>query len=91
VRRWCTIGAQPGLNALSATFYPTSLRSTGVGWGLGFGRIGAIVGPIIGGELLRRQWSGEQLFYAAAIPAAMAVLGTLALGRVMPGGPTERG
>jgi hypothetical protein len=31
------------------------------------------------------------LFYAAAIPAAMAVLGTLALGRVMPGGPTERG
>ena len=91
VAGWCTIGAQPGLNALSATFYPTSLRSTGVGWGLGFGRIGAIVGPIIGGELLRRQWSGEQLFYAAAIPAAMAVLGTLALGRVMPGGPTERG
>jgi AAHS family 4-hydroxybenzoate transporter-like MFS transporter len=80
---WCTIGAQPGLNALSATFYPTYLRSTGVGWGLGIGRIGAIVGPMIGGELMRRQWSGGELFYAAAIPAALAVAGTLALGRTI--------
>jgi AAHS family 4-hydroxybenzoate transporter-like MFS transporter len=77
---WCTIGAQPGLNALSATFYPTYLRSTGVGWGLGIGRIGAIVGPMIGGELMRRQWSGTGLFYAAAVPAVLAVAGTLALG-----------
>lgn len=83
VAGWCTIGAQPGLNALSATFYPTSLRSTGVGWGLGFGRIGAIVGPIIGGELIRRQWSGEQLFFAASIPALLAVAGTVLLGKAI--------
>jgi AAHS family 4-hydroxybenzoate transporter-like MFS transporter len=82
---WCTIGAQPGLNALSATFYPTYLRSTGVGWGLGIGRIGAIVGPMIGGELMRRQWSGTELFYAASVPAVLAVLGTLALGLAMKG------
>ncbi len=49
---WGVIGGQPGINALSATYYPTSLRSTGVGWGLGIGRIGAIVGPYLGGELL---------------------------------------
>jgi AAHS family 4-hydroxybenzoate transporter-like MFS transporter len=79
VAGWGSIGAQPGLNALSATFYPTYLRSTGVGWGLGFGRIGAIVGPIVGGELMRRQWSGVALCYAAAIPAAAAALGMLAM------------
>jgi AAHS family 4-hydroxybenzoate transporter-like MFS transporter len=78
---WCTIGAQPGLNALSATFYPTYLRSTGVGWGLGIGRIGAIAGPVIGGVLIGRNWSGADLFYAASIPGILAVVGTLALGR----------
>ena len=46
---WCVVGGQPGLNALSGTYYPTSMRSTGVGAGLGIGRIGAIVGPAIGG------------------------------------------
>jgi AAHS family 4-hydroxybenzoate transporter-like MFS transporter len=83
VAGWCTIGAQPGLNALSATFYPTSLRSTGVGWGLGVGRLGAIAGPMIAGALIGRQWSGTSLFYAAAVPAALAVVGTILLGRAM--------
>ena len=52
VAGWAIIGGQPGINALSATFYPTYLRSTGVGWGLGIGRTGAIVGPYLGGMLL---------------------------------------
>src|SRR5688572_5855894 len=52
VAGWAVIGGQPGINALSATFYPTYLRSTGVGWGLGIGRTGAIVGPYLGGLLL---------------------------------------
>ena len=43
---WCIVGGQPGLNALSASYYPTYLRSTGVGAGLGVGRLGAIVGPL---------------------------------------------
>jgi AAHS family 4-hydroxybenzoate transporter-like MFS transporter len=76
---WCVIGAQPGVNALAATFYPTYLRSTGIGWGLGIGRIGAIVGPIIGGELLRQQWSDTALFYAAASPAVISTLGMILL------------
>ncbi len=41
-------GAQAGLNALVAEFYPTAIRSTGVGWALGVGRIGSIVGPVLG-------------------------------------------
>ena len=74
VAGWCVVGGQPGINAFAATFYPTYLRSTGVGFGLGVGRIGAIVGPLIGGRLMAAQWTPQQLFWAAAIPATISTL-----------------
>src|SRR5262249_38284172 len=46
------IGTQYCMNALAASFYPTRLRSTGVGWALGIGSIGSIVGPVVGGIVL---------------------------------------
>jgi AAHS family 4-hydroxybenzoate transporter-like MFS transporter len=79
VAGWCVIGSQPGINALAATYYPTYLRSTGVGWGLGVGRVGAIVGPPIFGALMAQQWNTQQLFWAAAIPAAVTTLTMFAL------------
>jgi AAHS family 4-hydroxybenzoate transporter-like MFS transporter len=45
------VGAQIGMNALAAAIYPTAIRSTGVGWALGVGRIGSIIGPVAGGLL----------------------------------------
>ena len=45
-------GAQIGMNVLAASIYPTYVRSTGVGWALGIGRLGSILGPVIGGILL---------------------------------------
>jgi AAHS family 4-hydroxybenzoate transporter-like MFS transporter len=75
----CVIGSQPMLNALSATYYPTYLRSTGIGWGLGIGRIGAIVGPVLGGEFLALKWSIESIFYVAAIPALITAIAMFAL------------
>jgi AAHS family 4-hydroxybenzoate transporter-like MFS transporter len=82
---WCIVGGQPGLNALSSSYYPTYLRSTGVGAGLGIGRIGAIVGPMIGGALMAAQWSPQQLLWAAAvaptISTAVIVTLWLVLGR----------
>ena len=80
---WCVVGGQPGINALAGTFYPTSLRSTGVGWGLGVGRAGAIVGPVVGGEFMRRHWPTRDLFLAAAVPALVSTIAMLALRRVM--------
>jgi AAHS family 4-hydroxybenzoate transporter-like MFS transporter len=71
---WFIQGAQAGLNALSATFYPTSIRSTGIGWALGVGRLGSIVGPVLGGIMISREWSLRQIFFAGAIPALLAVL-----------------
>ena len=80
---WGVIGGQPGINALSATFYPTYLRSTGVGAGLGVGRTGAIIGPYLGGVLLAQQWTPQQLFWVAAVPAAVSTAVILTLRIVM--------
>jgi AAHS family 4-hydroxybenzoate transporter-like MFS transporter len=65
-------GAQAGLNALAAMFYPTLIRSTGVGWALGMGRIGSIIGPYIGGMLVAMQWGPQQIFTAGIVPAMIA-------------------
>jgi AAHS family 4-hydroxybenzoate transporter-like MFS transporter len=82
---WCIVGGQPGLNTLAAGYYPTALRSTGVGAGLGFGRLGAIVGPYAGGVLLGQHWSAQQLFWAAAVPAGISTIVMLILYTVLGG------
>lgn len=69
---WGIVGGQAGVNAMSATYYPTDLRATGVGAGLGMGRMGAIIGPFVAGQLLALHWSSEQLFLAAAVPALLS-------------------
>ena len=84
VSGWSVIGGQPGLNTLAAThFYPTYMRSTGVGWGLGIGRLGAIVGPIVGGQLMFQQLPNQTLFLIFAVPALISKLVMLALYFVM--------
>jgi AAHS family 4-hydroxybenzoate transporter-like MFS transporter len=73
------LAGPPMLNALAATWYPTDLRSTGVGAALGVGRFGAILGPLVASELVARHWSMEGLFRAAALPALLATLAAGAL------------
>lgn len=46
------LGIQSGINVIGALVYPTSLRANGSGWELGIGRIGSIVGPMVGGLLV---------------------------------------
>lgn len=76
------VGAQIGCNALAASVYPTAIRATGVGWALGVGRIGAIVGPLVGGMLLAAAWSPQNIILMAVIPALIASVAVLALGGV---------
>src|SRR5262245_38859159 len=83
VTGWCVIGGQPGMNAFAATFYPTYLRSTGLGWALGVGRIGAIVGPYIGGTMIGAKWTSQQLFLAAAVPAVVSAITLMILTKVV--------
>src|SRR5688572_6251935 len=68
------IGGQNASHALSSEFYPTRIRSTGVGWALGIGRIGSIVGPMVGGILLAQNTPMRDVFWAAVIPAILATL-----------------
>lgn len=74
---FCVLGGQSALNALATVFYPTTMRSTGAGWALGVGRLGSIVGPVIGGELMRLGWTSQSLLLAASVPAFLALLASL--------------
>lgn len=83
------VGGQAGVNALTGTYYPTPLRSTGLGAGLGVGRLGSIVGPLVAGVLLGRHWTSQQLFIAAAIPALISAFVMIAMHWVLKARPAE--
>jgi AAHS family 4-hydroxybenzoate transporter-like MFS transporter len=81
VAGFCVIGGQPAVNSLAASYYPTALRSTGIGWSLGIGRLGSIVGPVLGGHLIGLAWSPAALFMASAVPAVISAVTTFAMVR----------
>ena len=64
-----TVGANIVLSAYSATVYPTAIRSTGVGWVIGWGRIGAIAGALFGTALVAAGLTIEIAYVIAAVPA----------------------
>jgi AAHS family 4-hydroxybenzoate transporter-like MFS transporter len=64
----CVVGLQSLLNALSGMIYPDQIRSTGSGWALGVGRIGATIGPALGSSLDSLGLAKSQLFYLEAAP-----------------------
>lgn len=74
------VGGQFGLNALASSAYPTFMRSTGTGWALGIGRLGAITGPIIGGVLIALALPQQELFLFGALPM---LIGCLAIVRMV--------
>ena len=78
---FCVTGGQTASNAVAAGYYPTAIRSTGVGWCLGIGRVGSIVGPVLGGALLI--WAGaqvSQVFWFTGVPALIAMVSAFLAG-----------
>ncbi|HEJ7271158.1 TPA: aromatic acid/H+ symport family MFS transporter [Serratia marcescens] len=69
-----TIGTQIAMSSYVARFYPGTMTSTGLGWGLGIGRIGAILGPFIGGLLIDMNLTLQQNFIAFALPSLLAAV-----------------
>jgi AAHS family 4-hydroxybenzoate transporter-like MFS transporter len=63
-------GAMMSMGVLAAAFYPTNGRSTGIAWMYGIGRIGGILGPIVGGVLLRST-SGTYMFYLVVMATVL--------------------
>ncbi|OOS02271.1 MFS transporter, AAHS family, benzoate transport protein [Moraxella cuniculi DSM 21768] len=69
-----TIGSQILLYTFVAQYYPSAVRSTGMGWASGIGRVGAIVGPVLTGALLAYQLPHQMNFMAIAIPGIIAAI-----------------
>lgn len=77
-------GAQVGVNALAAAYYPTAIRATGVSWANAVGRTGSVLGSMVGGFLLSLGWDLTTVFSVAAGPlfiATAAMLIKASLGR----------
>jgi AAHS family 4-hydroxybenzoate transporter-like MFS transporter len=79
------IGAQAGLNSLVASSYPTSMRSTGIGWAGGIGRITSMIGPGLGGAMLAAGWGAWEIYTAIAAPLLVAALAMLIFHRMKAG------
>lgn len=71
---FCLNGANTGMNALSASYYPTQARATGSSWMHGVGRIGAILSAFAGAQMLSLGWSITDVFSFLAIPAVLTTL-----------------
>ncbi|WP_051891179.1 MFS transporter [Chryseobacterium sp. JM1] len=69
-----TIGTQILLYTYVAQFYPMDARSTGIGWASGVGRVGGIVGPLLGGYLISMNLPFQYNFLVFAIPGAIGAL-----------------
>jgi MFS transporter, AAHS family, 4-hydroxybenzoate transporter len=66
------VGATNGMLAVAAMLYPTPIRSTGIGWAMGVGRFGQLIGPIAVGWMLAAQLSRPSIFLAAAIACVVS-------------------
>jgi len=69
---FCVLGIQTGINVAGALVYPTSLRANGSGWELGVGRVGSIVGPLVGALFVGLPV--EQLYMWSSLPFAVGAV-----------------
>lgn len=69
-------GPQICLNYLAVIIYPTAVRATGIGWAIGLGRIGTILGAAAGGPLLD-QYGVRGFFLAMAVPLLLSAMAAM--------------
>jgi AAHS family 4-hydroxybenzoate transporter-like MFS transporter len=63
-----------GAIALAATYYPTAMRSSGVGWAMAMGRFGQVMSPLVIGLLLTLGWAPGPILAAMAVAPLLAGL-----------------
>jgi MFS transporter, AAHS family, 4-hydroxybenzoate transporter len=81
---FCLLGLVCGVLASAGAIYPTRVRSTGIGWTTGMGRLGGVAGPIVGGILVGLNLPLRQLYYVAAAPLVVGAIASLVLVWVSP-------
>jgi len=72
-----TLGTQLLAYAYAGEFYPISLRSTGVGFASGMGRMGAILAPILIGGLVAMKLPLEQNFMAIGLAGLLGMFAVM--------------
>lgn len=72
-------GCIAGLYTVAPMTYEPGVRTTGVGWGIGVGRAGAILAPIAVGALLDSGWNPTQLYIGVAVVVLLAAVALLRL------------
>ena len=87
------IGSQTGANGTCGKLYPARMRTSGLGWALGIGRLGGIAAPVLGGYLLSLGLAPTHIFLSACLFALIAAAATALLAfrgsRVPVGGVEE--
>jgi AAHS family 4-hydroxybenzoate transporter-like MFS transporter len=87
------IGSQTGANGTCGKLYPARMRTSGLGWALGIGRLGGIAAPVLGGYLLSLGLAPPHIFLSACLFALIAAVATALLayrGGQVPVGGNER-
>ncbi|GJD47746.1 3-hydroxybenzoate transporter MhbT [Methylobacterium crusticola] len=79
---FCVAGSQIGINALAASYYPTASRATGVSWANAVGRVGSVVGSMIGASLIGLGLGLPTTFGIVAVPALAAAVSIVLKGRL---------
>ncbi len=69
-----------GVLAVAGGLYPTAMRSTGLGWATGMGRLGELTSPLLTGTLLSAGWRLDQVFVLTAFILAMGAMCIIGLG-----------
>jgi len=79
------IGAS-GAISLAVLVFPSEIRSTGVGWSMGAGRLGQVVAPVLIGVLIQHGVTVEQvLLYTGVAPAVAALcIAVMGIARLLP-------
>ena len=87
------IGSMASLYAIVPQIYPARVRNTGTGLAIGFGRLGAVAGPWLGGVLIAAGWQRFTYYAVLALPILLAAAAVrhvplLSLGGEEPTRPT---
>ncbi|NMN05313.1 MULTISPECIES: MFS transporter [unclassified Novosphingobium] len=75
-------GGYNGVWPLAAGVYPARMRATGVGWAIGLGRAGAVIGPMMGGWLMAAKAPLPVLFAAYCVPLLACAAAAFAVDRM---------
>lgn len=75
-------GGYNGVWPLAASVYPAAFRATGIGWAIGIGRSGAIIGPLLGGYLMAAKVSLPLLFASYCVPLLLCAACVVAVRRL---------